>query len=64
MGVVYAGTGSLTLGSTGNAYLRNTRVSNGTLKLGANEVIPDGFLTAAATTTVGSTASTTVTAPD
>jgi autotransporter-associated beta strand protein len=63
MGVVYAGTGSLTLGSTGNTYLGNTRISNGTLKLGASEVIPDGFITAAATTTAGSTASTTVTAP-
>jgi autotransporter-associated beta strand protein len=63
MGVVYAGTGSLTLGSTGNTYLGNTRISNGTLKLGASEVIPDGFIAAAATTTAGSTASTTVTAP-
>lgn len=63
MGVVYAGTGSLTLGGTGNSYLGNTRISNGTLKLGANEVIPDGSITAAATTTAGSSASTTVTAP-
>ncbi len=63
MGVIYAGTGSLTLGNTGNIYLGNTRISNGTLRLGANEVIPDGSTTAVATTTAGSTASTTVTAP-
>lgn len=63
MGVVYAGTGSLTLGGAGNAYLGNTRISSGTLKLGANEVIPDGSISAAATTTAASSASTTVTAP-
>jgi autotransporter-associated beta strand protein len=63
MGVIYAGTGSLTLGNTGNIYLGNTRISNGTLKLGADEVIPDGSTTAVATTAASSTASTTVTAP-
>ncbi len=63
MGVVYAGTGSLTLGGTGNSYPGNTRILNGTLKLGADNVIPDGSISAAATTTAGSTNSTTVTAP-
>ncbi|MGV3661362.1 MAG: beta strand repeat-containing protein [Prosthecobacter sp.] len=63
MGVVYGGTGSLTLGGTGNNYLGETRISNGTLKLGASEVIPESVVTAAATTTAASSASTTVTAP-
>lgn len=63
MGVVYMGTGSLTLGGTGNNYLGETRISNGTLKLGASEVIPETVVTAAATTTAASSASTTVTAP-
>lgn len=63
MGVVYVGTGSLTLGGTGNNYLGETRISNGTLKLGASEVIPETVVTAAATTTAASSASTTVTAP-
>jgi autotransporter-associated beta strand protein len=62
MGVIYAGTGSLTLGNTGNIYLGNTRISNGTLRLGADEVIPDGSTIAVATTTLASAASTTVTA--
>lgn len=41
MGITYAGTGSLTLGGA-NTYNGDTRVSNGILKLGANDVIPSG----------------------
>jgi autotransporter-associated beta strand protein len=63
MGIRYAGTGSLTLGNTGNAYLGATTISSGTMKVGVSEVIPDGVTTGAATTTAPSTASTTITAP-
>ncbi|MDZ4402047.1 autotransporter-associated beta strand repeat-containing protein [Prosthecobacter sp.] len=40
-GVIYAGTGSLTLGGA-NTYTGRTRITSGTLRLGANEVIPNG----------------------
>ena len=63
MGITYAGTGSLTLGNAGNAYLGATTIASGTLKLSADGVIPDGVLSTSATTTLASTASTTVTAP-
>ncbi len=63
VGITYSGTGSLTLGNTGNVYLGATTISSGTLKVGASEVIPDGVVTASSTTTAGSSASTTVTAP-
>ena len=62
LGVVYGGTGSLTLAGTGNSYPGHTRIQNGTLKLGASEVIPHGAVTAAATTTA-TTSTTTVSAP-
>lgn len=41
IGITYAGTGSLTLAGA-NSYNGATAVSNGTLRLGNNEVIPDG----------------------
>lgn len=41
IGITYAGTGSLTLAGA-NTYNGATAVSNGTLRLGNNEVIPDG----------------------
>ena len=60
LGLVYSGTGSLTLG--GGASDLNTgliTVSSGTLKLGASEVIPHGFAAqSTATATVSSTANT------
>jgi fibronectin-binding autotransporter adhesin len=40
-GVIYAGTGSLTLGGA-NTYTGRTRITSGTIRLGANEVIPNG----------------------
>jgi autotransporter-associated beta strand protein len=41
-GVFYAGTGSLTLGNSGNAYTGATTITSGTIRLGAGEVIPNG----------------------
>lgn len=41
IGITYAGTGSLTLAGA-NTYNGATAVSNGALRLGNNEVIPDG----------------------
>jgi len=41
MGITYAGTGSLTLGGA-NTYNGTTTLANGTIRLGSNEVIPDG----------------------
>jgi autotransporter-associated beta strand protein len=40
-GVIYAGTGSLALGGA-NTYTGRTRITSGTVRLGANEVIPNG----------------------
>lgn len=40
-GLAYAGTGSLTLSNSGNSYTGRTTITSGTLKLGANEVIPN-----------------------
>ncbi len=43
VGLTYTGTGSLTLGGSGNNFnAGNVTVSAGTLKIGNNEVIPDG----------------------
>jgi len=36
------GAGTLTLSNSGNDYTNNTLITSGTLRLGANEVIPDG----------------------
>lgn len=41
IGIVYAGTGSLTLAGA-NTYNGATTISNGTIRLGNNDVIPDG----------------------
>lgn len=43
-GVIYAGTGSLTL-SGANTYTGKTRITSGTLILGANEVLPNAAIT-------------------
>ncbi len=40
--VVKEGTGTLVLSNTGNSYGGATTINNGTLKLGASEVIPNG----------------------
>jgi autotransporter-associated beta strand protein len=43
LNITYSGTGSLTLGGTASNWNNGTlSVTNGTLKLGNNEVIPDG----------------------
>ena len=65
LNLTYSGTGSLTLaGTASNLNAGTLTVANGTLKLGANEVIPHGFTGPTSATAAPVAASTTITVAD
>lgn len=65
LNLTYSGTGSLTLaGTASNLNAGTLTVANGTLKLGANEVIPHGFTGPSSVTAAPVAASTTITVAD
>jgi autotransporter-associated beta strand protein len=65
LNLTYSGTGSLTLAGTNSNFNGGVlTVSNGTLRLGADEVIPHGFSGPSPTVAAPVTASTTITVAD